>query len=106
MTKFLVTADHPITLEGGRPVEPGGEVNAKASDPYIADLIQNGKLVEPPKAGDGPSADELKAALKEKGITFPAKASKADLATLLEEANTSAGDNNDQAEAPEQEESK
>lgn len=45
----LVTATHPITLEGGRSVEPGEEVKSlKSSDPYVAGLIESGQLIELP----------------------------------------------------------
>jgi hypothetical protein len=50
----VVTATHPITLEGGRSVEPGAKVNVKSSDPYIAGLIESGKLVELPKKAAKP----------------------------------------------------
>ncbi len=51
---YIVTANHPITLEGGRSVEPGGKVNAKASDPHIAGLIESGQLTELPKKAAKP----------------------------------------------------
>ncbi len=50
----LVTASHPITLEGGRSVEPGLTVNVKTSDPHVADLVESGQLVELPKKAAKP----------------------------------------------------
>lgn len=46
---YVVTARHPITLEGGRPAAPGETVNVKTSDPYTAGLIESGQLTERPK---------------------------------------------------------
>ncbi len=51
----LVTATHPITLEGGRSVEPGEKVtNLKTSDPHVRGLIESGQLVEQPKKAAKP----------------------------------------------------
>lgn len=114
----LVTASHPITLEGGRSVQPGEKVNAKSSDPHVAALIDSGKLVElpPEKSPEDLTVEEIKDQLLSKGISFSSKANKPELLELLdstgetptEENNPDVGvvTNNEQAIPPEKEEAK
>lgn len=57
----IVTADHPITLDNGRMVEPGEEVKQlKTADPHNAALVESGLLtkraVKPTKSKKTPEA--------------------------------------------------
>lgn len=64
----VVTASHPITLDGGRPAAPGEKVRVKTSDPHVAGLIASGQLTERPKKAAAKPRKKTKADVPESDI--------------------------------------